>query len=527
LLLGMVMLSVTVGVLSFIGIQGVYSFKDLAKSIRIRASELPLAQELTQRVGDLRISLSRVHRTHEINTDVVPSNFDSRIMREEFSTNLLAVNEALRRYRKQLENNHPSDPRIAGNRQEQLTVREIEVSLAQIEETNQSHQWMHEGESLAKMEEDLEDLQHLSSRLPSYLQQRMHNFAGEVRLQYRTWIAIFCTAIVAAVAMLILLAVWYFRWIYNPLRDLIRESQRIAGGEFGHRIELDTQDEMSDLATAMNEMTQRFQEIQDDLNHQVMQRTMEVVQNEKMASVGFLAAGVAHEINNPLASVAWCAESLEDRLHDVVREGDQGAELNSDEVAILKKYLRKIQEEAFRCKEITERLLDFSRLGDVEKQDTSLKDLIDGVIDMVRHLGKYREKKLEFTCDEVVVASVNPQEIKQVILNLVTNALDSLEPGGVVTLELRKVDGQVEILVTDNGCGMSEEVLKHLFEPFFTRRRDGQGTGLGLSITYRIVADHGGNIAAESAGPGHGSRFRITLPLVSHEKKQTERFAAA
>jgi signal transduction histidine kinase len=115
---------------------------------------------------------------------------------------------------------------------------------------------------------------------------------------------------------------------------------------------------------------------------------------------------------------------------------------------------------------------------------------------------------------------VNSQEIKQVVLNLITNGLDSLDAGGTVVLDLRKTSDSAELLVTDNGCGMSEEVLKHLFEPFFTRRRDGSGTGLGLSITHRIVVDdHGGRIEVTSPGPGKGSRFRVTLPLKSQNLK--------
>lgn len=141
----------------------------------------------------------------------------------------------------------------------------------------------------------------------------------------------------------------------------------------------------------------------------------------------------------------------------------------------------------------------------MEKQDTDLGQLVEGVIEMVRHLGTYRQKKIEFTCLEYVTAPINPQEIKQVVLNLITNALDSLDPGGTVNVTLARSGPWAELVVRDNGCGMSQEVLRHLFEPFFTRRRDGSGTGLGLSITYRIVADHGGTIrpAKRRSGTRH------------------------
>jgi signal transduction histidine kinase len=186
-----------------------------------------------------------------------------------------------------------------------------------------------------------------------------------------------------------------------------------------------------------------------------------------------------------------------------------------------------IQNEAFRCAGITERLLDFSRAGDVTRQRADLRELVQGVIDMVGHLGRYQDKRLEFAPGEAVVAPVNPQEIKQVVLNLITNGLDSLAPAGLLAIELRKTSDAALIVFTDNGCGMTDEVLKHLFEPFFTRRRNGQGTGLGLSITYRIVADHGGTIDVHSDGPGKGSRFCVSLPLAEKQKEQDHRYQAA
>jgi two-component system NtrC family sensor kinase len=116
-------------------------------------------------------------------------------------------------------------------------------------------------------------------------------------------------------------------------------------------------------------------------------------------------------------------------------------------------------------------------------------------------------------------------------LNLITNALDSIDPGGTVWIGLQKQGGWAELIVRDNGCGMSAEVLEHLFEPFFTRRRDGSGTGLGLSITYRIVTEHGGTIEPASDGPGRGARMRVLLPLIAkdkaHERKLEKRLQAA
>ncbi len=183
---------------------------------------------------------------------------------------------------------------------------------------------------------------------------------------------------------------------------------------------------MGELAESMNAMTARFQEIRDDLDRQVQERTKQVVRSEQLASVGFLAAGVAHEINNPLASIALCSESLEGRLADLLGDTDESRAAERD---VVRSYLEMIQKEAFRCKQITEKLLDFSRMGDPERHNTELRDLVAGVIEMVSHLGRYGDKKVELIAGEPVIAEICPQEIKQVVLNLITNGLDSLESG--------------------------------------------------------------------------------------------------
>ena len=137
----------------------------------------------------------------------------------------------------------------------------------------------------------------------------------------------------------------------------------------------------------MNAMTDRFQAVRDDLDRQVQERTKQVVRGEQLASVGFLAAGVAHEINNPLASIAMCAESLEGRLCESLDAADERH-------AVVFQYLRMIQSEAFRCKGITERLLDFSRIGQTKRQDAELGELVQGVIEMLGHLGKYQHREI-------------------------------------------------------------------------------------------------------------------------------------
>ena len=515
--LGLILLSVVI--LAGSGLYTTYTYRSLVKGLRQRAVELPLAAELSGQVADLRISLSLLRGLREsqfpdADRDEVPARV--LIVREQFRNGLEKVEETLSTYRAQLERKARDGLRIADTQGEWETVHEIDAALGRIEEVNRDEDWVLDDVSrVDQLSAELEQLQELAVKLPSHLHEKLRGFAAEVRSQYRalivgTWIA----SVSAALLLLVFLRLFY-QWVFRPLEVLIAGSRRVAGGQFSYRIHLDTRDEMAELAEAMNAMTARFQAIRDDLDRQVRERTRQVVRSEQLASVGFLAAGVAHEINNPLASIAMSAESLESRIREILDEDDP-------QHAIIANYLRMIQSEAFRCKEITEKLLDFSRAGQGDRQNTELGELTRGVIDMVSHLGKYHQKHIEFEPAEPIVAPVNPQEMKQIVLNLLTNALDSLEEGGTVQIRLERDDGFAQLTFTDDGCGMTPEVLGHVFEPFFTRRRTGQGTGLGLSITHQIVADHGGQIRAESRGPGQGSTFQVRLPLVD-ERHPTDK----
>ena len=134
---------------------------------------------------------------------------------------------------------------------------------------------------------------------------------------------------------------------------------------------------------------------------------------------------------------------------------------------------------------------------------------------MLRHVGRFAQKTVTIRNGPDVLVMANPQEMKQVVLNLLVNALDSIDEDGEVNLTVSRDGGEARLVLTDNGCGMNEEVLQNLFEPFFTSRMSKKGTGLGLSITHRIISDHDGRIEARSNGPGCGSTFSVILPVVS------------
>jgi len=524
-LVGLGLLLLLVACLSSSGLYATYTYRSLAKSLSWRAAELPLAAELNAHVRELRNSLSELRGIRSVS--LIPWQGDKGplqlpIVRVQFASELDKVESTLARYRQQLEHKSAVETRISDNQQEWQTVRKIESALQAVRAAHRTEDWMDSDATLERLDVELDQLQSLSDELPSHLYRRLGSFADEIRGQYRALIVGTWLGAVSAAVVLLLFIKLFYHWVLQPLRVLIGGSRRVAAGEFGYRIQVDSEDEMAELADAMNRMTSRFRAIRDDLDRQVQERTKQVIRNEQLASVGFLAAGVAHEINNPLASIALCAESLEGRVRGLL-------DPENPDHAVIGNYLRMIQEEAFRCKDITEKLLDFSRTGETQRQQADLVELARDVVAMLAHLGKYQNKHVEIVADEPVIAPVNVRQIKQVLLNLLTNALDCSEEQGHVRVELSRQDDMAELSVSDNGCGMEPEVLDRVFEPFFTRRKVGQGTGLGLSITHRIVADHGGAITARSDGPGRGATFQVCLPLAVPEqhKEIHHRYQAA
>ena len=527
---GVIMLLIIVSVLSAASLQGVLKFRKLTKSIRERSLELPEAAKLSNQVSTLRSNLWEYRHQGNDSANIRSSFDQSRISRSDVTYQLQLVELALDNYEVQLTNSD-TDPWIGEKQPELDFVVDFRSRLDEINRIvgGQDHndRVFRANKIFTPLENELDELQKLAAQIPVFMQQRMQSFSERARTEYHTWMTLSVLLGVAAMATIFFIMSRFRKRIIHPLETLVEGSRQVANGNFGFRIKMDSEDEVAELGDALNEMTANFQEIKSDLNRQVQQRTKEVVRSEKMASVGFLAAGVAHEINNPLATIAWSAESLESRIHDIL---DPAAGTDQDtidsEIADMKKYLRRIQDEAFRCKGITAGLLDFSRMGDPTKAETNLTPLIDAVIEMVKPLSKYRGRNIVFNAQPSVFAIVNEQEMKQVALNLITNALGSVEENGTVTIELNRKGPSAILSVTDDGCGMDEEVQKHLWEPFFTRRRDGQGTGLGLSITYQIIEEHGGRITAQSDGPGKGSKFTVSLPLVENEQRQLAKFAA-
>ncbi|MCC7306053.1 MAG: PAS domain-containing protein [Acidobacteria bacterium] len=230
---------------------------------------------------------------------------------------------------------------------------------------------------------------------------------------------------------------------------------------------------------------------------------------EKLAAVGRLAAGVVHEINNPLATISACAEALERRV-------DEGAFSNLEVEEDLTEYLGLIKSEAFRCKSITTGLLDFSRHRKGERHPIDVADILRSSANLISHQKRREQIEIKVeTAPGVPLVNADAGQIQQAIIVLGTNAIDAMPDGGVLTFRVAAETNRVAIEVEDTGVGIPAENLSKIFEPFFTTKAVGDGTGLGLAVCYGIITDHGGRLGVRSNADRGGTTFTITLPITS------------
>jgi signal transduction histidine kinase len=351
----------------------------------------------------------------------------------------------------------------------------------------------------------------LVQRMPDY-QDGLNNTLTNARGVYRSRFVMVCLASTVVVLLFLGLVRYGYLWIFAPLRKLHQGASRVALGDFEYRLKLNSNDEMAELADSFNQMTERFQANTRDLDRKVRERSKQLVRSERLAGIGFLAAGVAHEINNPLQAMGMAGESLQSRMVELLADAPEADQ------SIVHSYLSLIQSEADRCQQITRKLLDFARGQQVTRMRFDLTQIIREVLSMVQHMSKFQNRKIEFPQERPCYVEVNGPEIKQVVLNLVANALESMDEKGSLRISLSEEMDQVVLVFEDNGCGMSRDIIENLFEPFFTQRRDGKGTGLGMSISQRIIGDHGGTIEAKSDGLGKGSTFLVHLPRRAAEE---------
>lgn len=237
-----------------------------------------------------------------------------------------------------------------------------------------------------------------------------------------------------------------------------------------------------------------------------VEATQAVGRAEKLAAVGRLAAGVVHEINNPLATISACAEALETRV-------SEGIFNESPEVVDLREYLGLIRDEAFRCKTITNGLLDFSRLRTGTRSPVNITETIRYSARLIEH--QSRTKRIDIVIEDaenLPLINADEGQMQQAILALATNAVDAMPDGGTLTFRSYTEKHRILIEIQDTGIGIPADDIPKIFEPFFTTKETGKGTGLGLAVCYGIITEHGGRLAVRS-NVNIGTTFTIYLPI--------------
>jgi len=333
--------------------------------------------------------------------------------------------------------------------------------------------------------------------------------------QHRLVIILFDVLVLVLIS--VSLFIIHYKFVLKPISLLNEGMQKLTKGE-NFTIEIHSNDEMGMLARAFNSMAQEIKQYKEKMDNwtraledEVQKKTVEIlkaqeqfINTEKLASLGRMAAGVAHELNSPLTGIVTFAHLI---LKRTPPENEQDIE-----------DLEVIIDQANRCSKIIKGLLGFSRRTSAEKVFVNINQLTESTISMVRNQAKFHNIKFKLNFDSnPPQVSVDPNQIQQVFLNLLLNAADAINDRGEITVATRvtndAVSGKsyVEIEFTDNGPGIPEEHLGKIFEPFFTTKSLGKGTGLGLAVSYGIIKKHNGTIFAKSE-VGTGASFFVRLP---------------
>jgi len=324
---------------------------------------------------------------------------------------------------------------------------------------------------------------------------------------------------------LLLLVIICLSWmtqslVIHPVHDLLLHAHKVSNMELDSQLKLQSNDEIGELAEAFNDMTvklkqarDKYRELTETLEAKVIERTEEIAQvsdqlvrSEKLASLGQLVAGIAHEINNPLAGILIFAD---------IFAKDQKLDESQRKDALT------IVHETNRCADIVKRLLDFSRTSIPDKRTKSLSAIMESTLALVMHHANVNDVEIVRNYGvNLPEIEVDPTQLEQVFLNLLVNACHAMPMGGRMTIAMR-ADLKRNLIITtieDTGQGIPEENLGRIFDPFFTTKNQElggvSGTGLGLSVSYGIIENHGGQITVQSV-VGHGTVFTVELPIVS------------
>jgi two-component system NtrC family sensor kinase len=318
-------------------------------------------------------------------------------------------------------------------------------------------------------------------------------------------ILVFIGITLVGAALSTIIALWISRQISSPIRNLVLASQQLANGNLDAKVEPTSGDELGKLAYRFNQMAEALRQRDERLKEYTKRKIME---SERLAIIGQLAANVAHELNNPLQGIVTYSSLLLEK--DIC---DPPTRQNIEKITI----------QANRCREIIRGLLDFSRQKKPVKTLTSINDLLRRCVSLVENQAHFQNIEIVRNFDETLpMIVVDPSQIERVFLNLIINAADAMNGGGTLTLttSFGLNEHCIEIEVKDTGHGISIENMEKIFNPFFTTKEIGHGVGLGLAISYGIVKEHNGEITVESECD-KGAKFTVSLPVIVKVTEKT------
>ncbi len=326
----------------------------------------------------------------------------------------------------------------------------------------------------------------------------------------------------AGAVLIVAILSWLFVWrvVAKPIQALKSGTERLSQGELGYQIEVQSQDEVGDLAHSFNSMSLQLRGANEQivnwaktLEDRVEQKTKElnrahehVLHVETMASMGKLAAVVAHEVNNPLSGILTYAK--------LIRKWVESGQTEHEKRGEAMQCLELIAAESRRCGDLIKNLLSLSRTAPMNLQSVDLHGVINRCLLLVRHQLELVGVELQLNlAEDLPPVQCDPAQIEQVLLALIMNAIDAMPRGGTLWIETRlsNDESEIEIKVRDDGAGIAPEILPRIFEPFLTTKESGRGVGLGLAISRGIVERHSGRIEVQSE-LGRGTTFTITLP---------------
>lgn len=321
-------------------------------------------------------------------------------------------------------------------------------------------------------------------------------------------------AIIAFLVISVTISISISRYVTRPVRELVTATRQVAEGDLDYSISIKGEDEIAQLASSFRHMTSDLKKADDKLvewgktlEHKVQERTEELrktenqlIQSDKVASLGKLAAGVAHEINSPLTGVlTYSSLLLKGKKEDDPERED----------------LEVIVNETNRCKKIVRGLLDYARQTAPQKTPSDINEVIDKCIDLIAHQASLQSVRIERKLrPDLPKIMIDVGQIQQVIINILLNAIEAMPQGGTLTISSGREDQMVILGFADTGTGIPEDILPKILDPFFTTKEQGKGTGLGLSVSYGIIERHRGKLQVKSK-VGEGTTFTVRLPITT------------